>query len=136
MVVLDTSVTFKWFEEGEKGHIEATKILEQHNLGKEKIIAPDLLLYEMTNAWSTKSYYTVSQVIRNLKLLDKWKLGFIKLEITDFKKATEYSKKYKISVYDASYIALARKKKCDFITADQKLVEKVNLPFVKTLSYF
>lgn len=134
MVVLDTSVTFKWFEEKEKGHTEATEILGQHNLGKEKIIAPDLLLYEMTNAWSTKSYNTISQVIRNLKLLDKWKLGFIKLEITDFKKAAEYSKKYKISVYDASYIALAQKKKCDFITADQKLVEKVNLTFVKTLS--
>lgn len=33
---------------------------------------------------------------------------------------------YKVSVYDASYIELARKLNCNFITADRELYEKAS----------
>jgi len=40
-------------------------------------------------------------------------------------------KRYKITAYDANYIALAKKLHIDFVTADKKLVKKVNLSYVK-----
>lgn len=133
MVVLDTSVIFKFINPNEDGYSTAQKILENHLSKKEKIIAPNLLFYEIANALATKSHISYKEAALGLDLLENWKLEYINLVLRDYKKTVEYSKKYKISVYDASYIVLAQNKNCDFITADQKLIEKVNLPFVKLL---
>jgi len=47
------------------------------------------------------------------------------------------SRLYKVSVYDASYVVLAKSLGADFITADEKLVGKMkNLEFVKSLKYY
>lgn len=44
---------------------------------------------------------------------------------------------YNISIYDATFIALAQEFNCDFITADEKLGNKVkNLKFVKLLKNY
>ncbi len=43
------------------------------------------------------------------------------------------SRDFKITVYDASYIALAQDLKINFLTADQKLKDRVKLPFIKLL---
>ncbi|HBL52337.1 MAG TPA: PIN domain nuclease, partial [Candidatus Blackburnbacteria bacterium] len=48
--------------------------------------------------------------------------------------AVEISKKYEVSVYGASYVVLAKEKKCKLYTADAKFVSLVNLPFVKNLA--
>ena len=47
----------------------------------------------------------------------------------------EIAYRYNITFYDASYIALAQELGLQFITADQKLYNKVeNLSFIKVLS--
>jgi len=48
-------------------------------------------------------------------------------------KSAIFSRKYKVSVYDAVYAVLAQDKGCVLITADSKFVDQVNLPFVKKL---
>ena len=51
-----------------------------------------------------------------------------------FSKAISLSKRFGMSLYDSSYIALAEELGCDFITADAKLLAKAKpLSFVKPL---
>lgn len=133
MVVVDTSVVYKWFSpENEELLQEALTLLK--NPGS--IIAPDLIIYELANSWATKTKLKTQQIKTFLKDLEETE---IKIEPVNFdlvRKAVEFSKKYQVSVYDASYAALAQEKGCDFVTADSKFVSKVKLSFVKHLGEY
>ena len=133
MVILDASVVYKWFAKNEEDSSIALNILQRHMQGREKIVVPDLILYELTNAWVTKTAIPFIRVKVNLKDLQD---ASLKIESPTFDLAVEaatFAKKYKTSVYDAYYLILARKKKCNFITADNRLLNQVSLPFVKRL---
>lgn len=135
MVIIDTSVAYKFFT-SEENQEQALNILQKHKQGDEVIMIPDLLLYEIANAWSTKTSISPSQIDINLNDL---KEANFKIAVVDFELITEVidlSRKYKISVYDACYAALAKKNDCILITADDKFADKVNLPFVKKLSVY
>lgn len=133
MVVIDTSVVFKWFADTEEKREEAKKFLVGHLNKTEPIIVPDLLLYEITNAWATKTALTQEDVLENLTLLKKYALNIAPVTFSLVTKAAKLSKTYSISVYDAIYIALAQEKGIRIVTADEKLVRKVPLPFIDLL---
>ncbi len=132
MVIIDSSVAFKWLVQ-EEGREKARVFLQNHIEKKNPILVPSLIFYELTNAWACKGTLTTKQVKAKIEKMKSYDLKTINLDFNILKMAAELAKEYKISAYDAIYIALAQKKKCDFITADRKLVSKVNLPFVKTL---
>ena len=49
MIILDASVVVKWFSEEE--YIDnALEIREKIRMGEERVVVPDLLLYELANA--------------------------------------------------------------------------------------
>lgn len=134
MIVIDSSVIFKWFDANEDFHLQAKGCLRQHLLRENEILIPDLLLYEITNAWTTKSKLDEKDVKDNLARLEKYSLKIIPINFELLKKAAWLSKKYRVSVYDAIYAIVAEEKKCNLITADDKFANKINLPFVKKLS--
>lgn len=136
MVVIDTSVAFKWTDENEQFRDQALRILRDHIQNKVKITVPQLFYYELANAWATKTKLTIPIIERNLERLKKAGLETEPPNVDSIAKAVEFSKKYKVSVYDASYAVLAQEKKCDLITADTKFVDQVNLPFVKSLTEY
>lgn len=134
MIVIDSSVIFKWFDANEDFHLQAKGYLRQHLSRENEILIPDLLLYEITNAWTTKSKLDEKDVKDNLARLEKYSLKIIPINFELLKKAAWLSKKYQVSVYDAIYAIMAEEKKCNLITADDKFANKINLPFVKKLS--
>jgi len=136
MIVIDSSVVFKWFDETEAGSNQALQILRSHLDKSNIIVVPDLILYELANAWSTKSVLKLESIIDNIKMLKKYSLKTIHMDSSLLEKAVSVSKKYKVSVYDAIYAVLAKEKKCLLITADEKFTKKINLPFVKLLSEY
>lgn len=133
MVIVDASVAFKWFSQNEENSEQALEIFSSHQSKQNIILVPDLLFYELANAWVTKTALTVKGIKTFLKDLQNINLKIAAVNFELLNQAVVLSKKYKISLYDAVYIALAKQKKYLFITADQKLIEKVNLPFVKLL---
>lgn len=133
MVVIDTSVIFKWFASAEKKREEAKSFLVNHLNKTEPIIIPDLLLYEIANAWATKTALTSEEVLENLTLLGKYDLKIVPASFNLVMKASKLSKTYSISVYDAIFIALAEEKGVKVVTADEKLFRKVPLPFIDLL---
>lgn len=137
MVVIDTSVAYKWFSTEKEGHLsQSLKLLEAHLHNKETIAAPNLIIYELTNAWSTKTKLSVEKIKTFLEDFEEIDIEIESLTFALISKAVDFSKKYHVSVYDASYAILAREKKCDLFSADSKFVEQVNLPFVKHLDRY
>lgn len=132
MVVIDTSVAYKWFSTEKEDHLsQALKLLEDHLHKKQIIIAPDIIIYELSNARTTKTKLSIENINTFLEDFEGIRIKIESVTFDLIRKAVDFSKRYHVSVYDASYLVLAKEKKCDFITADSKFVEKINLPFVK-----
>jgi len=134
MVVIDTSVAYKWFsKENEEDLSSAMKLLDRQLKKREMLIAPDIILYELANAWATKTNLTLDQAKTFMRdfTLTEVKTEPITIELVN--DSMIFSKKYRVSVYDASYAILAQKRKCTYYTADSKFINRVNLPFIKHL---
>ena|SRR3989344_6594423 len=136
MVVVDASVAYKWFSPTEENAEVAVGLFKDHITSKNKIIVPDLIIYELANVWSTKTALGVKQIRQNLSDLKEAMLDMEAVTFNFLEKVIEISKKYKISAYDATYIVLAKERKCVLVTADAKLISQVKLPFVKDLANY
>lgn len=136
VIIVDTSVAYKWTDENEEFRNQALGILDDHINKKDQIIVPDLIFYELANAWATKTKLSAYKIRNNLKDLVDSNLITESINFDFIRKAVLFSKKYKVSVYDAAYAVLAQEKGCDLITADEKFVKQVRLPFVKALSKY
>ena len=133
MIIVDTSVAFKWFSPLESDRELALQILDNHLVKKTSILIPDLFFYEMTNAWATKVNLPFAKIQEYLTKLQAFNLSIAEVAFSLLELTANFSKKYHVSVYDASYAVLAEEKGCDLITADKKFVKQVNLPYVKLL---
>lgn len=133
MVILDTSVVYKWFSDSEEKRNEAKTLLIKHLEKTELIMVPDLLLCEIVNAWATKTALAEEEVTENVNLLKTYNLILMPVSFSLVMKAGKLAKQYSISVYDAVYIVVAQQQRSVLFTADEKLVQKVSLPFIKLL---
>lgn len=133
MVIVDTSVAYKWTDKNEEFREKALNILQAHIDKKNQIIVPDLIFYELANAWATKTKLSFSVIKNNLEDLEDSNLIIEPVNFVLLKKAILFSKNHKVSVYDAIYAILAKEKNCELITADDKFVGQVRIPFVKSL---
>ena len=133
MIVLDASIILKLiFKENDTPL--ALKLMENHITGEEKISAPELLYYELANVLATKVLISVKNASSALAEIFNLEIETFTLGIEEFLTSIGVSHKYTISVYDASYVVLAERLNCDFITADVKLFRKItDLKFVRLL---
>jgi predicted nucleic acid-binding protein len=105
--VLDASVVIKWFSEEEYTD-RALKLREDFSKGEIELVVPDLMLYEVSNALRYNSDFDETNSALNLAY------------------------EYKITIYDAYYVALAKEIDFILVTADRKLYLKIkDLKFVK-----
>jgi predicted nucleic acid-binding protein len=133
MIVIDASVVVKLAKK-EEGTDRAVSLIEEHIKGKERIIVPPLLFYEVANALLYAKELKNREISEFLEILDELDFEIIELSTTDIIKAVFLGRERSITVYDASYLILAQKLDVDFITADLKLFRKVkDLNFIKTL---
>lgn len=88
---------------------------------KEKIIAPTLLRYEVTNAIKMAVVRKrISQSV-GLELIKEWKSWKIEYQDVDQTAVMKLAITTDLSVYDASYLWLAREKRATLLTFDKKL---------------
>jgi len=133
-MVLDASVILKWFLQ-EKDTESALKLKEKILTENISVFLPDLVLFEVANALRFKPEYDEKAATEAINsLLD---LGFdiVKPDRDILNSTLKISFRYLVTVYDAVYLALAKRMKCEFITADEKLFLKVrDLPKTFLLS--
>ena len=137
-VVVDASVCLKWVFEEEDSE-KARKLLTLSEKGDIFLLAPEIWEYEIVNGF-------VSALLKNkLSYLKSKKLLKMVLEARPqmisahelLLKSLENSHQYRISAYDSAYITLAIENRIVLISADEKLVQKVNNPNVAmTLARF
>ncbi len=118
MIVVDSSVAFKWIVE-EAGSASAAALIG------EDLIAPDLLLAECGNAmWKllAKGHVDEGHALASLATLDR----FVRLV-----PATEHAlRAFTIAaglnhpVYDCYFLAVAEQFQCELITADVRLIAR------------
>jgi len=134
LLVLDTSIVLKWYKEEEYTEI-ALKIKKDFVEGLNEIIVPDLVLYEMANVLRFTDGFNERLIKKSLESFIDLGIDIVIPTIEMISLATKLSYKYKITVYDAIFIALSKIINGIFVTADKKLYEKVKeLKFVKFIS--
>ena len=128
LIVVDTSVTAKYFfdEEGSKIVKELFRV--------ETLAAPDLMLYEFASVLLKQRELSEEELNRFLDLFYQLSVELFVLPQKGFRRALAMARRFGLSAYDASFIALAESLGGDFVTADKKLASKAKaLPFVRLL---
>ncbi len=122
-IVVDASVVAKWYLIEEYSD-NAIKLRNDYVRGLVQIIVPSLLEYEVLNALRYSGVYNLDELKKIGSSLNKY--GFITYNLeNDIKDlAIKLALKENITLYDASYIALALKFNTLLYTADQELVTK------------
>ncbi|PWB78760.1 MAG: hypothetical protein C3F08_08180 [Candidatus Methylomirabilota bacterium] len=136
LLVLDTSVVFKWCRQPSEEPLvpQALVLLDQYLNGEIEIHVPDLLFYELGNTIKQKN--DLLQGNAETILRDVFALGLTvhTLESTVATSTLRMALRYDVTFYDVTFVALAESIRCNLITADRKLHQKLRtLPFVRFL---
>jgi predicted nucleic acid-binding protein len=132
-VVVDASVIIKWFSRERDSEV-AIRIRDEHVAGRLAIIAPDLMVYEVSNALRYNPSFGPDDVRGAIRDIFDMDLDLIAPNEEVLGKAIEHASKLGLTVYDACYIALAESMGLELITGDEKLYGKAKeLGFVRYL---
>ncbi len=120
-VVVDASVITKWFLEEE--YSDKVLKLRDYIGGSFQIVVPALLEYEVLNALRYSRVYSHEE-LKNIGLaLNKYGFDTHELEGELKAKTIALALEHNITIYDASYVALAETLNTRLYTADNELVE-------------
>lgn len=118
--VVDSSAIMAVLMPDENKSLKVKKLLKII-VSKNKIIAPDLLIYEIGNGLKSAALskrITFSQAGFLLDTFSQLSINLVSIDTNSvFKTAIEH----KITFYDASYVYLAKFKKCKLLTLDRCL---------------
>ena len=123
--VVDASVLTKWFMEEEEDRDRALGLRDLHTSGRSAILVPEIAFLEILNAirYAPKSKETdgaeAVHVLQNLHLEVK------PIDFALMRKANAIAWAYKITIYDALYVALAEQVGYPLITADEVMAKKL-----------
>lgn len=135
--VIDCSTAFKWVV-AEPDSTKALLLRDDFKNGITVLFAPDLFPTEIANALIIaerrnrigpgEGAILLRDVLKTLPLVRR---GHLVLP-----RAYEIAHLHQTTVYDSLYVALAEHEACDFVTADDKLVNKLQgtFPFVISLA--
>ena len=135
-IVVDASVVVKWFVE-EKYSKEALMIRDSFIEGLVDIVVPSLLYFEVLNALKYSGAFGEDELKKVARILEDYQFTLYELEGAYAEKAVEIAMRKGITIYDASYVALALIEGVDLYTADEKLLTKTeDLKITKHLKNF
>lgn len=113
----------KWFLDEEFSD-NARLLRDSFVTGKSIIWVPSLLFYEVLNAMRYSGVYNPDQLALAARSLSKYGFEIWEPKGNLYEQTGKLSLQHEISVYDASYIALASSLKTTLYTADTHLTQK------------
>ena len=124
MKVIDASVAVRWFVEGEQGRDIALKVLDEIKSDPASFAVPEFFFLEMMNVLSR---LTPNSQILNQYILGLFDLGMVQVRLGSklLTRASSLAFDFKISGYDALYVAVAEVVEGRWITADAKAHLKI-----------
>ena len=132
MKVVDASVVLQWLlAEPSAGSKE---ILEAHLNGSEPLIAPELLSYEVANVLVTKVRLTSDEAAELFGNFSDLRIETYSLGTDEYSASLDLAGRVRLTVYDASYLALALALDLRMVTADRRLATRAaRLKMVETI---
>jgi predicted nucleic acid-binding protein len=125
--VVDASVVVKWGLPGEPWRKEANLLKQKIVFGEVEAYAPSLLLYEVSSVmYKALSSGVISiddawEILSSLKDIGIRLANFYWDELTEL---LELAQQSRLTVYDSSYLLLAKKINTILVTADEDLKKK------------
>ena len=129
-LVVDSSVVVKWFVV-EPYSAEARKILDEYQNGSISFLAPDLINAEFGNIIWKKHIFQGLAAMDAQNIVDDFRALQFTLVSTAalLDDAYKLAVKHRRTVYDSLYLALSLREGCQFVTADEKLVNAIGSSF-------
>lgn len=136
-VVIDASMVAKWFLE-EVYSNNALLLRDMYIAGKLELASPCIRPFEVLNALRYSGLYARDALVSVLRSLDRYGIELWALRSEYGLRVAEVAMDLDISVYDASYVALAEIANARLVTADEEIVTKaknlIDLNHVKELT--
>jgi predicted nucleic acid-binding protein len=134
-IVVDSSVAIKWFVP-QPNSTKAREVLDAYQNSELIILAPDLIYAEVGNIiWKINRFQGLSQVDAEDILNTFQAIEFVitpsSLLLAD---AYHLAVVHQRTVYDSLYLALSLRQQCQFVTADEKLVNSVSSVFLNVIA--
>lgn len=124
--VVDASVLTKWFvEHDEPDRDRALALKEFHVSGRSTIYVTEITFLEVLNAIRFGSKAKEEHGARAVAGLEGLNLTVTETDFQLLRKANAIAWAYKLTVYDALYVALAEQLGYPFITADEVMIKKL-----------
>lgn len=135
--VIDSSVAFKWVVP-EPNSDKAILLRDDYRNAHIELLAPDVFPVEAGHALTRAERQKRIPVGTALPLLRDIlnTLPLLHPSLPMLLRAAEISSQQRIGIYDCLYVALAERESCDFVTADDKLVKRLQpvFPFIVSLA--
>jgi predicted nucleic acid-binding protein len=125
-LVIDSSVAIKWFVP-EPYSAEARRVLDQYQVGALILHAPDLINAEIGNIiWKKHLFQGLAAADADAVISEFRKLAFVLTPTAALlEDAYRLAVTHQRTVYDCLYLALSIREGCQFITADERLVNAI-----------
>lgn len=124
VVVADSSVVVKWFAE-EQHTRNSLRLRDDYVSRKIDIAAPELIFYEVLNALRYNPEFGLDELKSIGKALEAYNFWTFPLRGELAETSIELAARQGITIYDASYLAIAKLRSWVAYTADSELVEKI-----------
>jgi predicted nucleic acid-binding protein len=122
--VIDASVLVKWYI-AEADSNKALLLRDKHVNGELQLSAPTLISYETLNALKYSNLFSHDQLKEIALSIQNYGLSLYGFDAKTAELIIEASRKNNITIYDGSYLGLAKNLGVEFITADQKLINRL-----------
>lgn len=120
LAVVDASVVLKWQLNDEECITQATELRDDYYArGAIKVIAPQLLAYEVVNGIATATRQKRVAPDKAIEAMSNLLALNVELREIEPLRILEMALKYNLAAYDAAYLALAEGEKCDLWTGDR-----------------
>jgi len=121
--VIDSSIVTKWYLIEENSN-HAIRLRDEFATGRLRLAVPTLLFYEVTNALRFSGVFNETDIVLAAKSLSKYQFGIWRPRGKLLEMSAQLSIRDGITVYDACYVALAKRLRKKLLTEDKELLEK------------
>lgn len=126
IVVVDTSVAAKWFmPEEATGVAEALHLLEQHRDRAVSLVAPSLIRLELLNALKRRELRE-NMLLEAADIFEAYQLEVVEISALLAREAVQLALRCGLTVYDATFAALAASLDAELVTADRGLAARAD----------